>query len=104
VSDFVVTANGDLVMHRVNFEAMAGRLPGYLGPATPFVSRVFRCQLVLMALGAYAYGDHVRDPRAFVQRCRSVWQLRGRLGSKIRGQLQNPTAVAESGLFSEALA
>jgi hypothetical protein len=29
------------------------------------VSRLFRVQFVLMALGQYGYGDHVTDPRAF---------------------------------------
>ena len=33
---------------------------------------VFRCKLVLMILGEYAYGDHVRDERAFVLRCRAI--------------------------------
>lgn len=29
---------------------------------------LFRTQFVLMAIGAYAYGDHVRDGRAFALR------------------------------------
>lgn len=29
------------------------------------MTRLFRIQLVLMALGRYGYGDHVSDPRAF---------------------------------------
>lgn len=36
------------------------------------MSRAFRCQLVLMVLGEYAFGDHVRDPQAFVRRCEVV--------------------------------
>lgn len=39
---------------------------------SPWVRVVFRCQLVLMILGAYAYGDHVHDERAFVLRCRRL--------------------------------
>jgi hypothetical protein len=39
--------------------------------------------------------------RGGLARCRRLVQV---LGSKIRGQLQNPTAVAESGLISEVLA
>lgn len=35
----------------------------------------FRCQLVLLALGEYAYGDHVADPAAFVRRCGTVQRL-----------------------------
>lgn len=31
----------------------------------PDMTLPFRCQLVLMALGLYAYGEHVDDPRAF---------------------------------------
>jgi hypothetical protein len=31
-----------------------------------------------MALGEYAYGDHVSDPTAFVRRCRTVEALRSR--------------------------
>ena len=41
-----------------------------------FAGLTFRCQLVLMALGEYAYGDHVQDPAAFVRRCRTVNALR----------------------------
>lgn len=40
------------------------------------MSRAFRCKLVLMALGAYAYGDRVSDLEAFVLRCRSIPALR----------------------------
>lgn len=29
------------------------------------VTRLFRVQFVLMALGRYGYGDHVTDPIAF---------------------------------------
>jgi hypothetical protein len=32
------------------------------------LSALFRTQLVLMIFGAYAYGDHVSDPRAFPMR------------------------------------
>ena len=43
----------------------------------------FRCQLVLMALSAYAYGDHVRDPLAFWLRCQNLRRLQRR-GSPMR--------------------
>jgi len=39
------------------------------------MSQVFRSHLVLLALGEYAYGDHVSDPAAFVRRCRAVGKL-----------------------------
>lgn len=39
----------------------------------------FRCQLVLMTLGEYAYGDHVSDPAAFVRRCQTIRALAGRI-------------------------
>jgi hypothetical protein len=38
----------------------------------------FRCQLVLMVMSAYAFGDHVRDPRAFWLRCQNLRALRRR--------------------------
>lgn len=40
------------------------------------IRRPFRCQFVLMALGEYAYGDHVRDDEAFIRRCYRVHALR----------------------------
>jgi hypothetical protein len=41
------------------------------------VSPIFRTQLVLMIFGAYAYGDHVSDPRAFPMRLSRVhWRVR----------------------------
>lgn len=39
------------------------------------MSHVFRCKLVLMILGQYAYGDRVRDPAAFVRRLRTIRAL-----------------------------
>lgn len=36
------------------------------------VTRLFRQQLVLMALGRYGYGDHVSDPEAFRLRLEKV--------------------------------
>lgn len=32
------------------------------------MTKLFRTQLVLMLFGAYGFGDHVTDPRAFTQR------------------------------------
>lgn len=43
-------------------------------PGLPQISVAFRCALVLMILGDYAYGDHVHDDRAFVLRCRRLPQ------------------------------
>jgi hypothetical protein len=40
------------------------------------VSPQFRATLVLMALGAYGFGDHVTDPNAFVLRARRVCEAR----------------------------
>lgn len=40
------------------------------------MSALFRTQLVLMIFGAYAYGDHVSDPRAFPLRLSRVhWRV-----------------------------
>jgi hypothetical protein len=40
------------------------------------LSALFRTQLVLMIFGAYAYGDHVSDPRAFPLRLSRVhWRV-----------------------------
>jgi hypothetical protein len=38
----------------------------------PRFSVAFRCKLVLMIVGEYAYGDHVSDERAFIMRCRRL--------------------------------
>lgn len=39
------------------------------------MSRLFRTQFVLMIFGAYGYGDHVSDPRAFPMRlARVAWR------------------------------
>lgn len=41
------------------------------------MSALFRTQLVLMIFGAYAYGDHVSDPRAFPMRLSRIhWHVR----------------------------
>jgi hypothetical protein len=41
------------------------------------VSALFLTQLVLMIFGAYAYGDHVSDPRAFSMRLSRIhWRVR----------------------------
>lgn len=36
------------------------------------MSRLFRTQFTLMALGRYGYGDHVSDPTAFGLRLEKV--------------------------------
>jgi hypothetical protein len=42
------------------------------------VRQLFRTQLVLMIFGAYDYGDHVSDPRAFPMRLsRVAWRITG---------------------------
>jgi hypothetical protein len=41
----------------------------------PRISVVFRCKLVLMIFGQYAFGDHVQDDQAFILRCRRLSQL-----------------------------
>lgn len=38
------------------------------------VSPLFRTQLVLMLLGLWGFGDHVRDPRAFAMRLHRAWR------------------------------
>lgn len=39
------------------------------------VSRLFRAKLVLMILGQYSFGDHVRDDSAFHLRLKAIFRL-----------------------------